>query len=95
MNLSLPTKILEYQTLGRPIICCSLGAPGNYIKNKKSGIRLDYDNLDDFVETILELEKNVEKCKELGKNGRIFVEQNLTFEHIGNRLSKIIHDIMR
>jgi glycosyltransferase involved in cell wall biosynthesis len=94
LNLSLPTKILEYQTLGRPIICCSLGAPGNYIKNTKSGIRLDYNNLDDFVETILELEKNVEKCKELGKNGRIFVEQNLTFEHIGNRLSKIIHDIM-
>lgn len=91
LNLSLPTKILEYQAVGRPIICCSNGAPGKYVEKTGSGIRVDYDNLNGFVEAILKLESDPVLCQTLGKNGRKFVEENLSSEKIGARLTEIIN----
>ena len=81
---------MEYQALGRPIICCSEGAPGNHVEKTNSGIRVDYDNLDDFVEAILKLEENRDLCNTIGSNSKKYVENNLTFEKIGERLSKMI-----
>jgi glycosyltransferase involved in cell wall biosynthesis len=94
LNLSLPTKILEYQAIGRPIICCSNGAPGNFIKNTKSGIRVNYGDVDEFVKSILMLKDNQDLCVELGQRGRKFVEENLFFDKIGIRLTRIIQDIL-
>lgn len=90
LNLSLPTKIVEYQALGRPILCVSEGAPGKYIERTACGIRTDYSRMDQFVEAILRLESDSELCKKLGENGRKFVEEHATFEKIGDHLSRII-----
>ena len=38
INMSLPTKILEAQAIGRPIISCSSGAIGDYVQTANSGI---------------------------------------------------------
>ena len=94
LNLSLPTKILEYQAIGRPIICCSNGSPGNFIENTRSGIRIKYGDLDGFVKSILMLKSDQNLCIELGQQGRRFVEENLFFDKIGKKLAKIIEDIM-
>ena len=93
LNMSLPTKILEYKAIGRPIICCSSGAPGNFVEKTKSGVKLEYGDLNEFIKCIIKLKENPELCKEMGRNGRIFVEENLTFEKIGNRLSETIETL--
>lgn len=93
LNSSLPTKILEFQALGRPIICCSEGAPGNYVEQTNSGIKVNYDSLEDFIKAILKLEENKELCESMGINSRKYIENNLTFEKIGERLSKIIETL--
>ena len=90
LNYSLPTKILEYQAVGRPIICCSNGAIGNFVEKTKSGIRVELGDLDSFIDAILKLESNSQLCKTLGKNGRMIVEKNHTFKKIGEHLSQII-----
>lgn len=36
--LGIPSKLYEYQALGKPIICCAKGEPAKYIENSKSGI---------------------------------------------------------
>ena len=90
LNTSLPTKILESQAIGRPIICCSSGAIGNYVEVTKSGICVDEGNLDGFIDAILKLESDEQLCQELGQNGRNSIEKNHTFGVIGKRLSSII-----
>lgn len=92
LNQSLPTKILEYQALGKPIICCSNGAPGNYVKNSNSGIAISPGNTSELINAIQSLESNNELCKKLGKNGIDYVNDNLTFDKINTRLSKLIED---
>ena len=90
LNTSLPTKILESQAVGRPIICCSNGAIGNYVEKTGSGIRVDQGDLDGFINAVLKLESNDQLCQEYGQNGRDFIEKNHTFEIIGKHLSSII-----
>jgi len=90
LNLSLPTKILEYQALGRPIVCCSNGAPGNYVENTNSGIKIPPNNILELINTIENLHSDKILSKTLGQNGRNYVSTYLTFEEIGSRLSKLI-----
>ncbi len=92
LNLSLPTKILEFQALGRPIICCSNGAPGNYVKNTDSGITISPGNMSELINAIQSLDSDNKLCKKLGENGINYVNDNLTFDKIGIRLSMLIED---
>ena len=93
LNSTLPTKILEYQAIGRPIICCSEGAPGKYVEETNSGIKVNYGNLDEFVNAILKLQNNDELCYSIGKNSKKYVDDNLTFKKIGDKLSKMIESL--
>ena len=95
LNSTLPTKILEYQAIGRPIICCSDGAPGKYVEKTKSGIKTKYENLDEFIDAIQKLKSEPQLCKELGQNGKKYVDENLTFEKIGKTLSRYVEESMQ
>tara|TARA_Y100001949_G_scaffold68573_1_gene58136 strand:- start:4749 stop:5951 length:1203 start_codon:yes stop_codon:yes gene_type:complete len=95
LNSTLPTKILEYQATGRPIICCSDGAPGKYVEKTKSGIKTKYENLDEFIDAIQKLKSEPQLCKELGQNGKKYVDENLTFEKIGKTLSRYVEESMQ
>ena len=90
INASLPTKILESQAIGRPIISCSSGAIGDYVQTTNSGINVNEGDFDGFLKAILKLESNEQLCQEFGQNGRNFIEKNHTFKIIGNTLSSII-----
>lgn len=94
LNSTLPTKILEYQAMGRPIICCSEGAPGMYVEKTKSGIKVKYEDLDEFIKTIMKLKSEPELSKELGENGKKYCDGNLKFEIIGKILSKYTQESM-
>jgi colanic acid biosynthesis glycosyl transferase WcaI len=94
VNYSLPTKILEYQAVGRPIICCSDGAIGTYVEQTNSGLRVNQGNLESFISSILKLESDSKLCEVLGENGRKNIEKYDTFEKIGIRLSSIIDKVM-
>jgi glycosyltransferase involved in cell wall biosynthesis len=95
LNSTLPTKILEYQATGRPIICCSDGAPGKYVEKTKSGIKTKYENLDEFIDAIQKLKSEPQLCKELGQNGKKYVNENLTFDKIGKTLSRYVEESMQ
>ena len=94
VNYSLPTKILEYQAVGRPIICCSDGAIGTYVEQTNSGLRANQGNVESFVKSILKLESDSKLCDLLGENGRKNIENYNTFEKIGIRLSLIIDKVI-
>ena len=93
LNQSLPTKILEFQALGRPIICCSNGSPGNYVKNTVSGICITPGDVTNLVTAIRNLHSDPKLYKQYAESGVSFVHENLTFEKISLRLSKLVESI--
>jgi len=85
----LPTKIFEYQALGKPIICSSQGEPAAYISSTKSGLVVEPGNYEAFADAILELYNDRKLTWELGTHGYRYVSQNLTSERIGERLHAV------
>lgn len=91
LNLSLPTKILEFQAVAKPIICCSEGAPGNYVKITNSGLMIPCNNLPMLVESIKKLMSSKELSKKLGNNGLEFITENQTYEKIGKKFKDLLN----
>jgi glycosyltransferase involved in cell wall biosynthesis len=85
----LSTKIFEYQSFGRPIICISKGDAAEYIKKTRSGIVVNQDDYEGCINAINYLYNNRESADEMGKNGYTYLKNNLTSELIGNKLYSI------
>jgi glycosyltransferase involved in cell wall biosynthesis len=86
----LPTKILEYQALGKPIVCVSEGEPARYIQEIESGLTTNSREPKQLAQLILRLIDDEELADRLGENGYNNVHRNLTLEMIGERLMDII-----
>ena len=86
----LPTKILEYQALAKPIVCISEGEASRYILQTKSGLVVRPGQIVQLANIITKLIRDDTLCRELGDNGYKNVINNLTLEKIGLRLLEII-----
>ena len=93
-DLGLPTKILEYQAIGKPIVCVSNEEPGKYIERTKSGLVNSSRNPEDVAKLIMSLVNDQKLAQQYGINGYNYVQDNLTLEKIGNKLMKIIHNYL-
>lgn len=85
----LPTKILEYQAIGRPIVCISDGEAARFIKSSNTGIVTSRDPKV-LAETVATLAENEELASRLGENASAYVRTHLTLEKIGMRFFQVI-----
>jgi len=88
-EMGLPTKLLEYQACGKPIVVCSKGEPARYIRSTDSGIVVPPKDPRALSEAILELYRNENKRTRLGENGWKHVSNYLSCNKIGERLSNV------
>jgi glycosyltransferase involved in cell wall biosynthesis len=94
IDQGLPTKILEYQALGKPIICISRGEAGRYILRTESGLVTDSEKPEDLARLISKVAADKQLAQVLGANGARNVRENLTLEIIGKRLLEVIEQIV-
>ena len=86
----LPTKLLEYQALGKPIICISNGEASDFVLRTRSGLVCKSRDPQEIAEMIMKLAIDKDLANELGTNGFNFIQENLTLRKIGERFMKII-----
>jgi colanic acid biosynthesis glycosyl transferase WcaI len=90
IDTGLPTKILEYQAMGKPIVCVSNNEAGRYIEKTKSGLVTNSRDPKVLAKLILELINDKNLSKNLAQNGLNNIQNNLTLEQIGARFLQII-----
>jgi glycosyltransferase involved in cell wall biosynthesis len=90
VDQGLPTKLFEYQALGKPIICVSNGEAGRYILKTQSGLVSTSRRPEELAQLIMRLVKDEELARRLGNNGFNNVDRNLTLEKVGKRLMDVI-----
>jgi glycosyltransferase involved in cell wall biosynthesis len=86
----LPTKLLEYQALGKPIVCISDGEAGKYIEKTQSGLVTATRQPEELAELIMQLVNDENLANTLGNNGFNNINNNLTLEKVGKRLMDVI-----
>jgi len=84
------SKLYEFQAVGKPIICCSIGEPSKYVKDTKSGIIVKPRDVQALANAIITLYENPEKAREMGEMGRKYVENNVSIEKIGYLMKNIL-----
>jgi colanic acid biosynthesis glycosyl transferase WcaI len=90
MDQGLPTKILEYQSLGKPIVCISNGEAGRYITRTQSGLATATRQPEELARLIMLLTNDDALAKKLGSNGHNNIKDNLTLEMVGKRFMDVI-----
>jgi glycosyltransferase involved in cell wall biosynthesis len=93
-DTGLPTKIFEYQALGKPIICCSNGPSAEYITKTNSGIVIRSQKPEDLKKAVLTLYHNPDLRKEMGLSGWNYVKNNLSYESIGRRMLNVFLSVI-
>jgi glycosyltransferase involved in cell wall biosynthesis len=94
IELGISSKIYEYQAARKPIICCSQGAPGNYVKETKSGIVVEPGDYEALAEAIMYLKENQNEAAKFGQSGWKYVESNLSIEIIGQKMKHLCNKLI-
>ena len=94
VELGLPTKVFEYQSYGKPVICVSGGEPARYVESSSSGLIVKPKDASGFAEAVIQLYKNEEFGAELGQKGQQHVSEHLTSEKIGKRMYNVLISIV-
>jgi glycosyltransferase involved in cell wall biosynthesis len=90
IDQGLPTKVLEYQALGKPIVCISNGEAGKYILATHSGLVTQSRSPEDLAKIIMILVRDDNLSKKLGNNGLNYIKNNLTLGIVGKRFMEVI-----
>jgi glycosyltransferase involved in cell wall biosynthesis len=93
--LGISSKLYEYQAVGKPIICCAEGQPAKYVKETFSGIVIRPGDHEALASAVLYLKGSPELAKELGENGRRYVEENISLENIGREMVQLLNMITK
>jgi glycosyltransferase involved in cell wall biosynthesis len=91
----LPTKLYEYQSMGKPIICCADGQPADFMVRTKSGIVTEPGNSEQLAEAITFLLNNKAAAKTMGANGRKYVEENESITIVGTKLKYLLQNLLK
>jgi len=92
--LGIPSKLYEYQAVGKPVICCAEGEPAKYIRESKSGVVVEPGDSEALVEAILFLYRDNKTARDLGEAGREHVMKNSSLERTGLEFVAAIDGIM-
>jgi glycosyltransferase involved in cell wall biosynthesis len=85
-----PLTLQEAQLMEKPVIATKVGGIPELMENKKSGFLVEKGNSKDLIEKILYLLENQEESKQMGINGRKFVEVNFSWNKIAEEFVKKI-----
>ena len=88
MDMTHPSKLLEFWSCGKPVICTTTGSTAKLIREFDAGIAIDPMDKEALVRAILFLFENPKKLMDMGRNGRINVMNSFSFNRIREKLCK-------
>lgn len=78
---AMPSKTWSIMSSGRAVLAnFDEGELKEIVENNRCGVFTKADDLEGFVNTIVELSKDTKRCEVMGANGRQFIVNNLTKE---------------
>lgn len=89
-----PVKLFEYMAMGKPIIASNIGQIGEILEHGKTGLLIEPGNYKELAENILILLEDGQLKKKLGKNARIEVERNYTWERNARKIMEIYREVL-
>ncbi len=91
----LMTVVAEAMAVGACVVTSEGMGNEELITNQVSGILIEPDNKTLLTDVIIDLLRNEDKRKEIGKNAEAFALNNLSWLSVGEKLNVMLHDIVK
>lgn len=91
--IGLPNKVFDYMVCGLAVIGSDYPEIRKIIKTARCGILVNPDNIEEIANAIIYLLENPAEAKKMGIRGRKFVEREMSWEKMEERLLKIYEQI--
>ena len=88
-----PHTILEAGILEKPTIATNVGGVSESIIDKETGLLVEPNNSSDWIEKIGILINNTDELDRMGKNAKIMISNNFSWDKIAYDFSKLIKNI--
>lgn len=79
---AMPSKLLEYMAAGKPILFAGVGEGAEAVRSAGAGLVAPYGDAARFRESLLELVRDPAARRQMGENGRAWVERHRVRERI-------------
>lgn len=87
LNSTSPTKLIEYMSMGTPVVANDHPEQHQVIRESNAGICVQYDETA-FADAILDLLNDQEKTEQMGENGIKYIHRNRNYTVIADSLEK-------
>ena len=84
-----PLKLAEYMACERPVVASDIDGVGNVLREANAGIPVPPEEPHELAQAIIRLLKDRALREEMGKNGRKYVLENLSWEVATRRLVEL------
>lgn len=82
----------EAMAHGLPVVMCEGEGFSELIDDRENGLLVEKQSTEDIVNALKYLIEHEDKREDMGEKGKEFVESNLTWQKIGERITKIIYE---
>jgi glycosyltransferase involved in cell wall biosynthesis len=83
-----PIKVVEYMSMGKPVIMSKI-SDENVISWSGGGVQITPGDVNELASWLISLISDEEMRRTLGRKGRVYVEQNLSWEKMAPKLVEL------
>jgi glycosyltransferase involved in cell wall biosynthesis len=83
-----PVKVVEYMSMGKPVIMSKI-SDENVISWSGGGVQITPGDVNELASWLISLISDEEMRRTLGRKGRVYVEQNLSWEKMAPKLVEL------
>jgi len=89
-----PNKVFDYMAAGRPVVLAIDGVIREVVEAAQCGYFTEPGNASAMADAIRNVASDREKAREMGMNGRRYLEQNFSREAIGEKLIALLEQMV-
>ncbi len=92
-NTTVPNKLFDYMVCGKPVIVSSAKPLKRIVNEEKCGLVFEAEDVDSFIETVMQMIGNASVMKQFGERGREAVRKRYNWDRDSNVLNNMVEGI--
>lgn len=89
-SMGIPSKVIEYLSVGKPVVCSAKGDTERIINGNAAGIVVKPGDSEALASALLKLHDDRTLCEEYGGNARSLAENEFSLESMNPKLDKLL-----
>jgi glycosyltransferase involved in cell wall biosynthesis len=94
-NEGTPVSLIEAQASGVPVITTDVGGVKDIVQQNETGYIVPRDNLEMFVEKLLDLVEDEKKRQKMSQNGWTFVQDKFHYMRLVSEMEEYYRDLLK